>query len=98
LKKEGQKLRGQKVLPWLGIVICLYLIYSTSISDKVIGSIVILAGIPLYVYYSPKVDLADLKADFLASPEVTRRYLEKTDRFLGRLFWILRVLVRRLKS
>ncbi len=96
LKKEKEaKLLGQSVLPWLGIAICLFLLYSTSLQDKLVGSIVVLAGIPIYVYFSPKVELADLKRDFLSAPMVTRRYLEKTDRFLGRLLKLIRrILVR----
>jgi len=89
-KGKTAKLRGQSVLPWLGIAICLFLLYSTSLQDKLIGSIVILAGIPIYVYFSPKVDLAELKGDFLSAPAITRRYLEKTDRFLARLLKVIR--------
>ncbi|HEY6282616.1 MAG TPA: hypothetical protein VIW22_01685, partial [Nitrososphaerales archaeon] len=84
-KRKEAKLLGQSVLPWLGIAVCLFLLYSTSLQDKVVGSIVILAGIPIYVYFSPKVDLADLKEDFLSAPKITQRYLERTDRFLAHL-------------
>ncbi len=89
-KGKEAKLLGQSILPWLGIAICLFLLYSTSLQDKLVGSVVILAGIPLYVYFSPKVDIADLKADFLSSPQVTRRYLERTDRFFARLLKLIR--------
>lgn len=91
LKKNKEKtLRGQSILPWLGIAICLFLLYSTSLQDKVVGSLVILAGIPIYVYFSPKVDMKELKEDFLSGPAVTRRYVERTDRFLGRLLKVIR--------
>ncbi len=82
--------KGGKNPVLLGIAICLFLLYSTSLQDKLLGSIVVLVGIPIYVYFSPKVDLADLKRDFLSAPMVTRRYLEKTDRFLGRLLRLIR--------
>ena len=96
LKKEKTvKLRGQSILPWLGIAICLFLLYSTSLQDKLIGSIVILAGIPIYAYFSPKVDLTELKEDFLSSPKTTRRYLERTDRFLARLLKVIRRVFQR---
>ncbi|HEY6283306.1 MAG TPA: APC family permease, partial [Nitrososphaerales archaeon] len=84
-KRKEAKLLGQSVLPWLGIAVCLFLLYSTSLQDKLVGSIVILAGIPIYVYFSPKVDMADLKEDFLSAPKITQRYLERTDRFLAHL-------------
>ena len=89
-KRGGGALRGQRVLPWLGIVVCLFLLYSTSLQDKLVGSVIVLAGIPIYLFFSPKVDMEDLKAEFLATPQVTKRYLERTDRFLGRLVKLLR--------
>lgn len=89
-KNKEKKLLGQSILPWLGIAICLFLLYSTSLQDKLVGSLVILAGIPIFAYFSPKVDLEELKEDFLSAPEVTRRYLERTDRFLGRLLSLIR--------
>ncbi len=55
LKKEHEKgLHGQNVLPWLGVAISLYLMYSTSIFDKIIGTILVLAGIPIYLHYAPR--------------------------------------------
>lgn len=89
-KQKEAKLVGQSILPWLGIAICLFLLYSTSLQDKLVGSIVILAGIPIYVYFSPKVDMVDLKEDFLSAPKATQRYLEKTDRFLARMLELVR--------
>ncbi len=94
LRKKKEPLRGQNLLPWLGIAICAFLLYSTSLQDKIAGSLVILAGVPIYVYFSPKVDIAELKDAFLSAPEVTQRYLEKTDRFLGRLLKLIRRLGR----
>lgn len=87
---KSSRLLGQSILPWLGIAICLFLIYSTSVQDKLAGSAVILAGIPIYAYFSPKVDMKELKEDFLSSANITRRYLEKTDRFLARLMRAIR--------
>ncbi|HEV2137983.1 MAG TPA: hypothetical protein VGR53_04015, partial [Nitrososphaerales archaeon] len=89
-KRKEAKLLGQSVLPWLGIAVCLFLLYSTSLQDKLVGSIVILAGIPIYVYFAPKVDMTDLKEDFLSAPKISQRYLERTERFLARLLKLIR--------
>ena len=52
LTRDTEKgLPGQKVFPWIGILICLYLLYSTSIFDKVVGGFIILAGV-LCTYFS----------------------------------------------
>jgi amino acid transporter len=52
LKKDKEKnLYGQNTLPWIGIGICIYLIYFTSMFDKFVGSALILFGILLYVFF-----------------------------------------------
>ena len=92
-ERSSHRLRGHRVLPLAGIAVCLFLLYLTSLQDKLVGSLVVLAGVPLYVYFSPKVDMDNLKAEFLSTPQVTKRYLQRTDRFLGRLVKLVRRLV-----
>lgn len=84
LKKDSEhRLSGQHVLPLVGIAICIFLLYSTSLVDKIIGSVVILLGIPLYVFFSPKVDIHHLKEAFLSEEAIFARRLERHERFLA---------------
>ena len=84
LKKESEhKLHGQNILPWIGACICIYLLYSTSSLDKIAGSIVILLGIPLYIFFSPKVDIHHLKEAFLSEEAIFARRLESHEKFLA---------------
>lgn len=84
LRKESEhQLHGQRILPWIGIGICLYLLYSTSTLDKIIGSIIILSGIPLYVFFSPKVDIHHLRESFLSEESIFARRLEHHEKFLA---------------
>ena len=49
LKKEKEtKFVGQRILPFIGISMCVILIYYTSVWDKIIGTIFILIGIAFY--------------------------------------------------
>lgn len=89
-KKEKGALHGQRLLPLLGIAVCLFLLYSTGLQDKILGTIIILAGIPIYVYFSPKVDLSDLKAEFLSPAAKASRRAERTSRYLARLLKTLK--------
>ncbi len=89
LKKRGEKgLRGQRFLPWLGVGICLYLLYSTTLIDKIAGSALILLGIPLYIYFSPKTDIHHLKELFTSEEAIVARNLAKKNRFLVNLLRI----------
>jgi APA family basic amino acid/polyamine antiporter len=54
LKKEETKFIGQKVLPFVGIAICGFLIYYTTIYDKIFGTIFVILGIGVYFFFSRK--------------------------------------------
>jgi len=99
LKRGSEKkLHGQSILPWIGVAICLYLMYSTSIFDKIVGLILILCGIPLYVHFSPKVDIHHLKRMFLSEEAILSRRLEKKERFLGNFVRMLHRAYRKVKQ
>ena len=58
LKKEKEtKFIGQKILPFIGIGICGFLIYHTSIYDKIFGTVFVLLGIGIYFFFSRKNNL-----------------------------------------
>jgi amino acid transporter len=90
LTRDTEKqLPGQKILPWTGIIICLFLLYSTSLFDKVVGTIIILAGVLIYVFFSPKQDIYHLKEMFLSEEAIFVRAMAKRERFLANFILLL---------
>jgi hypothetical protein len=53
------------------------------VSIKIIGIILIVCGIPLYVFFSPKTDIHHLKELFLSEESIFMRQFQRTDRFLA---------------
>ena len=86
-------LHGQKILPWAGIAICIYLLISTSFFDKLVGGLVILAGIPIYVFFSPKTDIYHLKELFVSENAIFVRRMARQRRFLANLLRILHEII-----
>jgi amino acid transporter len=82
-------LHGQKILPWIGIAICIYLLISTSFFDKIVGGLVILVGVPIYVFFSPKTDIYHLKELFISEEAIFVRRMGRQRRFLANLLRIL---------
>ncbi|NJD76511.1 MAG: amino acid permease [Candidatus Methanoperedens sp.] len=98
IKKETEKnLYGQNILPWFGVGICLYLIYSTAIFDKVVGSVLILFGILLYVFFTPKTDIHHLKELFISEENIFINTMEKKYRFLANIIRLLHQAYRKVK-
>jgi len=94
---RAANLRGQHLLPLAGIAICLFLLFSTTTFDKVAGALVILAGIPIYLYYSPKTDIRHLKDVFISEEAVLVRRLEARETYLANLLDLARTALRRIR-
>lgn len=82
-RNTAKKLYGQHILPWIGIIICFYLIISTSFYNIVVGVIMILIGISLYVFFTPKTDIHHLKQLFLSEEAIFVRRIKRKERFLA---------------
>jgi len=90
LRDSSKKaLPGQNFLPWVGILISLYLLFATSIFDKLIGGLVILLGIPIYLFFSPKQDIRHLKEMFLSEEAIFFRQMERKNRYLANFIQII---------
>ena len=70
-------------------MICLYLLYATSLFDKAAGTIILLAGVLIYVFFSPKQDIYHLKELFLSEQAIFMRAMAKRERFLGNFMLLL---------
>jgi len=99
IQKKGEKgLYGQSILPWLGVPICLYLLYSAGWVNMIVGSIVVLVGIPLYLYFSPHTDIHHLKDLFTSEEAILARNLERKNRFLANGMRLTSRAIRRIRG
>jgi amino acid transporter len=97
LKNESKKLPGGNSIPLAGILVCIYLLSSTTLLDKLVGSFFILLGIPVYVYFSPKTDIHHLKDLFTSEQAILLRAMENQNNFLAHAIkHVHQLLVKRL--
>jgi len=96
LKRSGEKgLPGQGLLPWAGALISVYLLYSTSLLDKVAGSVLVLLGVPVYLFFS-KTSPRELEGRIVSEEEVFGRELQRQHAFLANFVRMARALRKRL--
>jgi amino acid transporter len=85
IKKSGERgLRGQNVIPWLGAAISVFLLLSTSLTDKLIGTAAVLLGIPIYLFYA-RVQVREVKVTLISEEELFTRNLRRENRPLAAL-------------
>lgn len=94
IRKRGLQRPGQRLLALTGMGICLYLLFSTTTFDKLVGGGLLAVGSVIYVIISPKVDIHDLKQSFISEAAMLERAAQKQEQFLARLLDMGRRLIQ----
>ena len=99
LRRKGIKaqfhLRGSWVIPSLGIIFSVYLITQCTPTQIALGLVMLGVGVPIYVKYSPKKEMAELKEELLSRESRLRRAASQEESFLAHLLWHVKRYYRR---
>ncbi|MBU1941501.1 MAG: hypothetical protein KKC68_06970 [Candidatus Thermoplasmatota archaeon] len=71
------------------LLTCLALIVSLSVVNILGGVLIIVVGIPLYVFFSPKTDIHHLKSLFLSEEAIFVRRIGQRERFLANFIQLM---------
>ena len=83
-KGFGSKLHMKSLLiPALGILFSVYLISQCAPVQLAIGVLLLLAGVPIYVKYSPKKEIAEVKTRLLSRENILKRIYAQERVFLA---------------
>ena len=96
-QKSGNGL-GRIAIPIVGIVFSAYLITQCTPTQLLIGVVLLALGVPIYIKYSPKHELKDIKNSFLAEENVLRRLYRQEHVFLAHSLHHLRQWFGRLRG
>jgi basic amino acid/polyamine antiporter, APA family len=81
----------------VGIIFSAYLITQCTLTQIAIGVLLLVVGIPIYIKYSPKHELADVKKSFLSEQNIFRRIYREEHVFLAHVIYHLGEYYRRLR-
>ena len=99
LRRKGIKaqfhLRGGLILPILGMIFSLYLITQCPLSQIALGFVMLTIGVPIYIGYSPKKEIAELKEELLSRESRLRRAANQEERFLAHALWHIKTHYRK---
>ena len=88
-------LSGGPIIPALGIIFSIFLITQCTPLQLGLGVALLLAGVPIYLRYSPKKEIAELRQTFLSRENVLRRVYVEERTFLAHALLHLRQLYRK---
>jgi amino acid transporter len=85
-RKHPQRSRRERerlAVPVLGIAFSILLMSQVDSQEIIVSLILLAVGVPLYVFFTPKKELHNLKEAFLARNAILERAYEQGDRFLA---------------
>lgn len=97
-KKYNITVNVPSFIPAIGVLISIYIMTQCNINQIITGSILIVAGIPIYWKYSPKKEIKDVEKDITSRKVFARRWIRSREVFLGYLLRRLAQFVRRIRS
>jgi amino acid transporter len=77
--------RRRLIIPALGIVFSIYLITQCSLIQIAIGIVLLLIGVPIYVYATPKKELTEIRNALLTRENILKRAARQERVFLAHL-------------
>ena len=81
---------GRRTIPVLGAFFAVVLLLQVSFDQILTSLVLLLIGVPIYIFFAPKKELRELKQAFVSREAVLKRAFEQGEVFLG-------YLVRRVK-
>jgi len=97
-KKYDIKLKVPSFTPIVGVIISLYIMTQCNINQIIIGTILIAAGIPIYLKYSPKEEIKDVIKDITSREVFVRKWIRSREIFLGYLLRRLDYVLKKIRS
>ena len=99
LRRKGIKaqfhLRGSWVIPSLGIIFSVYLITQCTPAQIALGLVMLGVGVPIYVKYSPKKEMAELKEALISRESFLKIAHAHEERFLAHILQHIKRFYRR---
>jgi amino acid transporter len=97
-----KKYTGGIKLPWivpiLGVVISLYIMTQCAPNQIIIGSALILMGIPVYVIFAPRTELKTARRDLKLGEDYVSQTVERDEIFLAKFIKQIRELIIRTRK
>jgi APA family basic amino acid/polyamine antiporter len=93
--QSHRQLTGRLILPSLGVVFSLYLITQCTPTQIALGLALLIIGVPIYVKYSPKKEIAELKEALTSREATLKRAYEQEHTFLAHALRHIKKIYRR---
>jgi len=96
ISKPKFQLRGGSIIPVLGMLFSIYLISQCTIDQIETGIVLLLVGVPIYIKFTPKKELSELKDALVSREEILMRAYSQEHVFLAHVLHHIKKLYRKI--
>ncbi len=97
-----KKYSGGIKLPWMvpviGVIFCIYIMTQCATNQIIIGSTLILLGIPVYVIFAPRTEIKTVRRDLKLGEDYVAQTVEMDEIFLAKFIKQIRELIQRTRK
>jgi len=97
-KKFPKGIKLPWIVPVLGIIISVYIMSQCNINQIIIGTALILVGIPVYILFAPKTEIKTVRRDLRLGEDYVSQTIERDEIFLANFIKQVRTLVIKIKE
>lgn len=97
-KKYGGGIKLPWMVPVLGVIICIYIMTQCAPNQIIIGSTLILLGIPVYVIFAPRTEIKTVRRDLKLGEDYVAQTVERDEIFLAKFIKQIRELIQRTRK
>ena len=99
LRRKGLRalfhLRGGFVIPSVGTIFSLFLITQCTITQIMLGLVLLTAGVPIYIKFTAKKEIAELKEELLSRESILKKAYAQEQTFLAHVLYHIKNFYRR---
>lgn len=97
-KKFPDGIKLPWIIPVLGVIISVYIMSQCALNQIIIGTILILVGIPVYVLFAPKTEIKTVRRDLKNGEDYVSRTIERDEIFLAKFIKQIKLLITRSRN
>ncbi|WP_048191108.1 amino acid permease [Methanobacterium sp. SMA-27] len=97
-KKFTEGIKLPWIIPVLGVIISIYIMTQCAPSQIIIGSALIILGIPVYVIFAPRTEIKTARRDLRLGEDYVSQTIERDEIFLAKFINQVRELIHRTRD
>lgn len=97
-KKYSGGIKLPRFVPVIGIIVSIYMMTQCAPNQIIIGSILILFGIPVYIIFAPRTEMKTVRRELRLGEDYISQNIQRDEIFLAKFIDQIRILIKKTRK